>query len=389
MGLHEEPFIKTEQQSQIYEKLDKLENTFKERGHKVDKEGSFPYENIQDLKKIGYPSLTVPKEYGGEDISLYDLVLFQEKLAQADGSTALGLGWSLGVMMDLNERRPWKEEVFAEVCRNVVRTGALLNRAATEPKTGSPTRGGKPETTAVKKGNSWLISGRKTFTTMSPVLDYFLVAATIDETDEVGEFLIPKETAGVSINETWDSVAMRGSGSHDLILKNAAVPEEYLVEENRNKRKAKASGWLLHIPACYLGIAMAARNEALRFATSYSPNSITGTISEIPNVKRQIGEIELKLSQARQLLYAAAQKWDEEPKERDRMAPQLQVAKYIATNSAIDIVDQAMRIVGARSLSQSSPMQRYYRDVRAGLHNPPMDDMVITSLADAAIQSFK
>ncbi|PWA10682.1 acyl-CoA dehydrogenase [Pueribacillus theae] len=389
MPVLEEIFIKTEKQKQIYEKLDQLENTFKERGAEVDKEGSFPFENINDLKKIGYPGLTVPKEYGGGDISLYDLVLFQEKLAQADGSTALGLGWSLGVMMDLNERRPWKEEVFAEVCRNVVKTGALLNRAATEPKTGSPTRGGKPETTAVKKDGAWLITGRKTFTTMSPVLNYFLVAATVDGSDEVGEFLIPRDTDGVMIVETWDSVAMRGSGSHDLILNDAAVPEDYLVEENRNKRKVKASGWLLHIPACYLGIALAARNEALRFATSYSPNSITGTISEIPNVKRQIGEIELKLSQARQLLYAAAQKWDEDPEKRDRMAPQLQVAKYIATNSAVDIVDQAMRIVGARSLSQSSPMQRYYRDVRAGLHNPPMDDMVIASLADAAIQSFK
>lgn len=381
---------KTERQKDIYKQLDEREEAFKQCGAKADIEGSFPFDNIAELRKIGFTSLTVPKEYGGEDISLSEMVLYLEKLAQADGSTALGLGWHLGIMKDLAERRPWKEELYAEICEDAVKEGALINRAATEPKTGSPTRGGKPETTAVKQSDgSWKITGRKTFTTMSPVLDYFLVAATDDETDDVNEYLIPRKTEGVSIEETWDSVAMQGTGSHDLIMQDVEIPSKYLVESKRNERKARPSGWLLHIPAVYSGIALAARNEALKFATTYSPNSIVGTISEIPNVRRLIGEIEMKLHQSRQILYTAAKAWDEEPENRDQMTAQLQVAKYTITNNAIEVVDQAMRIVGARSLSAKNPLQRYYRDVRAGLHNPPMDDAVISMLAEQAIQSLK
>lgn len=381
---------KTERQKKIYQQLDEREEAFKQCGAKADRESSFPFDNIAELRKIGFTSLTVPKEFGGEDIPLAEMVLYLEKLAQADGSTALGLGWHLGIMKDLAERRPWKEELYAEICEHAVKEGVLLNRAATEPKTGSPTRGGKPETTAVKQSDgSWKITGRKTFTTMSPVLDYFLVAATDDETDDVNEYLIPRNTEGVSIEETWDSVAMQGTGSHDLVLQDVVIPAKYLVEAKRNERKAGPSGWLLHIPAVYSGIALAARREALTFATTYSPNSIVGTISEIPNVRRLIGDIELKIHQARQILYTTAKAWDEDPDQRNHMAAQLQVAKYTVTNTAIGVVDLAMRIVGARSLSAKSPLQRYYRDVRAGLHNPPMDDAVIAMLAEQAIQSLK
>lgn len=380
--------LKTERQKQIYEQLNKREEAFKQCGAKADREGSFPFENIEELKKIGFTSLTVPKEFGGEEIPLYDMLLYLEKLGQADGSTALGLGWHLGIMMDLAERRPWDPDVYKQVCEHAVQEGALLNRAATEPKTGSPTRGGKPETTAVKQADgSWKITGRKTFTTMSPVLDYFLVAATDDATGDVNEYLIPRQADGVKIEETWDSIAMHGTASHDLVINDVIIPAKYLVEAKRNERKARPSGWLLHIPAVYSGIALAARQEALKFATTYAPNSIVGTISELPNVRRLIGEIEMKLYQARQILFTTAQKWDNEPESRDQMTAQLQVAKYTVTNTAIEIVDLAMRIVGARSLSAKNPLQRYYRDVRAGLHNPPMDDVVLALLAEQAIQS--
>ena len=63
------------------------------------------------------------------------------------------------------------------------------------------------------------------------------------------------------------------------------------------------------------------------------------------------------------------------------MGSELAAVKHIATNSANKIVDLAMRIVGARSLSAKNPLQRYFRDVRAGLHNPPSDDMILYNLA--------
>jgi alkylation response protein AidB-like acyl-CoA dehydrogenase len=366
--------------------MNKLSKQFFLRAHRVDIEGSFPFENIQDLKNTGYTSLTVPKKYGGQGISLYHLLRFQEKIAEGDGATALSIGWHMGIIKNLAEKETWKESIFSKLCEDVL-NGSLINSAATEPKTGSPTRGGKPDTNAVKNSEGWIINGRKTFTTMSPVLDYFIVSATINENNQVGNFLIPKSSQGVLIEETWDSIALRGTGSHDLLLRDVVVPDEYLVEQLGNEGK-KPNGWLLHIPACYLGIAKAAKRQAIEFALEYSPNSIEGSIINLPNIKQKIGEIELKLLQSSTLLYSVAKQWDfSDENGRGEMGPILGAAKLTVTNAAIEIVDLAMRIVGARSLSLKSPLQRYYRDVRAGLHNPPMDDMTINALANKAIES--
>lgn len=369
------------------ELLSKTIATFGTRAKKHDADVSFPFENFADLQSIGYPSLTIPKKYGGGGISLDELLVYQEIIGEADGSTALSIGWHMGLMKHLGENEIWKEEIYAAVAKDTIENGALINNAATEPATGSPTRGGRPETTAKQTENGWVINGRKTFTTMAPILGYFAVSASIESTEDVGSFLIKRDRPGVKVEETWDSIAMRGSGSHDLVLENVGVGKADLVEIISGKKRNPA-GWLLHIPACYLGIARAAQKEAVAFAASYSPNSITGTISELPNVKQKMGEIELLLMESAHFLHSIAKKWDESSGDiRKTMGPELGAVKLSVTNKAVEAVDLAMRIVGARSLSQSNHLQRYYRDVRAGLHNPPMDDMTILQLADQSMKN--
>ncbi|OCA90619.1 acyl-CoA dehydrogenase [Bacillus sp. FJAT-27225] len=378
-------FRKTNTPEERLELAGELARFFNERADGIDRNGEFPYENFTLLKKSGYTALTVPTEYGGMGISLFELLQLQEKLAEGDGSTALAAGWHMGIIKNLDEKRPWKEEVFRKLCEDTVNKGALLNSAASEKATGSPTRGGKPQTIAVKVGEGWRLSGRKIFTTLSPVLDYVLVSASLNGRDNIGTFLIKMDTPGVSIEETWNSISMRGTGSHDLILTDCMVSDEHLVETSSGKKGA--NGWLLHIPACYLGIAAAARNYAISFSKTYSPNSIEGTISELPAVRHRIGEMELLLLQSRHFLYSVARKWDTSNAEtRDNMVPELNAAKTAVVNDAQKIVDLAMRIVGAGSLSRTNPMQRYYRDVRAGIHNPPMDDMTIQILAASALE---
>src|SRR4051794_3338626 len=163
-----------------FELMNELSQRFLSRAHEVDIEGSFPYENIQDLKDTGYTSLTVPKRFCGREISLYDMLRFQEKIAEGDGATALSIGWHMGIIKNLSEKNSWNENIFNKICEDV-KNGSLINSAASEAGTGSPTRGGRPETTAKKDGNHWIINGRKTFTTMAPVLDYFIVSASITE----------------------------------------------------------------------------------------------------------------------------------------------------------------------------------------------------------------
>ncbi|MBY6036574.1 acyl-CoA/acyl-ACP dehydrogenase [Fictibacillus nanhaiensis] len=377
-------YIKNEEQQEWFTKIDTLAYQFAKRADKHDQESSFPFENIEELKQAGYLSLTIPKEFGGEGLSLYEFVLLQERIAEGDAATALCLGWHLGCFLELAEERSWNEAIFRSLCEKVVQQQALVNRAATEPATGSPTRGGMPQTRAVKENGNWVINGTKTFTSMAPALDYAIVSAQIGDTGKKGNYLIDMKQNGVSIEETWDMIAMRGTRSDDLIMKDVKVSENALVEEERGSRDVPKA-WLLHIPACYLGVALAARNEAVNFAKTYKPNSLPGPIGEVPEVQRKIGEMELELFKARELLYGAAAKWVNEPQSRMEMGPSLLAVKHVATNSAAKVVDLAMRIVGARSLAMSSPLQRYYRDVRAGLHNPPMDDMVISMLAKRAL----
>lgn len=128
-----------------------------------------------------------------------------------------------------------------------VSKGALINTAASEAGTGSPTRGGRPETIAIKKGNQWNLNGRKTFTTLSPVLDIFLVTAWVPEDERLGTFLVHRDVKGVSIEETWDMISMQGTGSHDLVLNDVSLPEKYYVmKSNPDEKENLKRGYYIY-----------------------------------------------------------------------------------------------------------------------------------------------
>lgn len=377
-------FIRTDKQKEWLEKLCCQGEGIRKAAAKTDELAVFPVNQIQKLVEIGYSRLTLPENYGGEGLGVYEMVLLQETLASFDGSTALSIGWNLGVIGDLYEQKLWEEEALSAFAEEVV-SGALVNRSVSEAITGSPARGGRPGTNAVRKNGNWIINGRKSFTTASPVLTHFLTSAWIEEKERIGFFLLHKDLPGLSIDETWDVMSMRGTGSHDIVLDHIVVDNSKLVELP-SKPTGHYNGWMLHIPATYLGIAQAARDYAVHFASQHKPNSITGPISDLPNVQQHIGKMDLKLIQARHLIYSVAEAYDDETR-RAGLTNEVEVAKYTVTNTAIEVVDLAMRIVGAKSLRRDNPLQRYYRDVRAGLHNPPMDDMTIQRLAKTAIEN--
>jgi len=380
--------IRNEREAGIALLADQLAIKFAERASKHDRDGSFPFDNFADLRDSGYLKLTVAKKYGGEELSLYEMLLAQERIARGDGSTALSVGWHMALILSLRYTNRWSEDLFSRFSAEVVNDGAIINHFASELATGSPTRGGKPQTTAVKVEGGWSISGRKTYSTLSPIVEHFTISAGIEGNDEVGEFFVRKGP-GFSLVETWDTLGMRATGSHDVILDNVFVPDEEVISlsglEKQRQVTDDGSGSLMHIPACYIGIAYAARSFAVEFAKNYQPNSLPGPIADLPRIQQQIGEMEADLITARTLLYSVADRWDRDPAGRVALKPDLGLAKYIATNHALRIVDKAMRIVGATSLSRNLPLERMYRDVRAGLHNPPMDDVVLQNLAKRAI----
>lgn len=379
------PFVQNKRQQQLIEKAGRIATTFKDQANRSDQIADFSEENVQKLKDENYFSLTLPKQYGGEELSLYEFLLLQERLAMGDGAASLSVGWHLGVLMELRDESLLDRPIYKQLAQEVQDSQALVNRAASEPATGSPTRGGIPETEARRQGEQFIITGRKTFTTLASVLDYAIVNAYMPEEEEIGWFFIPLDHKGVSVEKTWDTLGMRGTGSHDLILNEVRIPHNYFVERKDEQPKGP-KGWLLHIPACYSGIALAAAQDAIDFAKNFQPNSLDTPISEVEHIQQKIGDMELKLMQSRHFMYSVARQWDEDPESRDSLGSSLGAVKTTVTNAANDIVDKAMRIAGGRGLSKSYPFEKYYRDVRAGLHNPPMDDAVISMLAKEGLK---
>ena len=387
-------FAKTPEQERRLAEIGKLADAFPSGAHEADRTNGFSFDHIEALRGIGYPAYTVPQEYGGLGISLPEMLLYQERLAMGDPAIALGMGWHVSTMADLSARRPWEERKFERLCRAVADSGALVNKAATEAATGSPTRGGKPETTARRiSDGKYVLNGRKTFTTLAPVLDYVIVTTTLQPDDAYAEFLIRMDAPGVSIDPTWRMAGMRGTASHDLVLENVVATEEELVVKRESAARknvpvsfSSANPYLLHVPACYLGIALAARKEAMKFAAAYQPNSLDRPILYVPHVGQKLAQIDLELSAARHYLYGIAARWEDEPERREQLAAELGPVKVKVLQAALTAVDLAMRIVGAHGLAESHPLQRLYRDVRFGLSNPPMEDMVLLQMAQQAVR---
>lgn len=378
-------FIQTDEQRQWLKKLETIANSVKQHAQQIDEESVFPFENFQKLREIGYTKITLPKKYGGDGFTVYDAILLHETLSSYCGSTGLAASWTVQNVGELFENRYWDSEKLDWFGEQIAK-GATVNRAVSEFAMGSPVRGGRPATSAKREGDTYILNGRKNYTSGAPDLDYFLVSAWIEEDDHLGFFLVPKTAEGVSVDNTWDVASMRGTGSDDLVLDNVRVELSNLVEIPSYSTGFKLNGWLLLIPATYLGIAQAARDYAIDFANSHSPNSIQGTIAQLPNVQTLIGEMDLALTKARFTIYGVAQLYND-PTKKSAIINEVNIAKHVVTNTAIEVVDKAMRLVGAKSLQRSNPLQRYYRDVRAGLHNPPMDDITIKRLAETAIEN--
>ncbi len=376
--------------AEILRIADELAVKFAERAAQHDAEGTFPYENYQDIRESGYPLLPVPERYGGWGGRLLDAVMAQERLGRGDGSTALAVAMhiqTIGMAVDKGE---WDESILAEVCQHIRERGALLNSCATEPELGSPSRGGRPKTSASPHPEGWIINGRKTFASMSPVLDYFVVPAALEGQDSVGRFLIPRGK-GIEIAETWDSLGMRSTGSHDLIIKEVFVPHRLLVgitsAQPSDPHKAAFNPWFtLCLCGVYLGIAAAAHQVALQYAQDRVPTALGKPIAALESIQRRIGENEYDLQAARAILYNAAAAWDDHPETRDTIGPTLIVSKVFCMNAAVRVVDGAMRVAGGASMTHELPLERYYRDVRAGLYHPPSDESALPLLGRLALR---
>lgn len=402
-------YPRTERQSRFLTIAQELAPRFTERADEHDRQGSFPHENFADIRAAGLPALVIPEVYGGWGANLLETIQTLEALAIGDGSTALSLTMHMQTLGEVAETGVWPMALFAEVCRAAVERGALINSIATEPELGSPSRGGKPKTTATpvdadgtllspldpdQRPAAWLLNGRKTFGSMSPTLDYMLIPALLqDGSDEVARFLV-EPGPGLEILETWDALGMRSTGSHDIILRNFHVADSRIIARggtdkaaSKTTQGAKTNAWfMLGVSAVYVGVAAAALVCAAHYARERTPTALGKPIAELESIQRRLGQAQFLIHQARTHLYTSAEQWDRYPDCRVQLSPNVIAAKMLATNAAIEAVDHCLRAVGGASLQKSLPLERYYRDVRGGLSHPMNDDQALVLLGQLAIR---
>jgi alkylation response protein AidB-like acyl-CoA dehydrogenase len=376
-----------------------LAGRFAARADANDRAGRFPIENYRELHESGFLRLIVPPEYGGEGADLYETVLFQERLAQGDGATAMAANMTMHLIGRLHERCTWPGPVFAAVCRDVVSSGALINAAASEPELGSPSRGGMPATTATPTTGGYLINGHKQFVSMAPALRYFVTSVALPPGPDApqgatGNAIVRADAQGLRLEDTWgDALALRSSGSYDVLYQNVFVPDEWLIERQPAGQAPPPAppfgmAWFaLTMAAVYLGIGQAASDAICRYAQQRVPSALGKPIATLPAIQRRVGEAQAGLIAARGVLHQTARDWVARPERRAGMAPQIALAKYLCTNAAVSATDQALRVAGGFGLTRQLPLERFYRDVRAGLTHPPQDDAALEMIGRAALDA--
>lgn len=356
---------------------------FATRVEEADKEAKLPAADVQALKDSGYLTMSVPNEYGGMGLSLRECVEAQLELAQGSTSSAMVAGMQIHMFGNVSENRPWPEATFERLCRAAV-AGGVFNTAASEPTLGSPSRGGAFESYAVQQSDgSWVVNGHKTWTTGGKHLTHIVLRLMIG--DEAGVLYVHGDDQGVEWVETWgDGLSLRASDSHDLYLKDVVVPDDHILERGKRDDKTPNAWFPMVMGAVYLGTAIAARDAVIRFGLERIPTALGKPITTLPKIQRQIGEIDVALMAARALMLDVASQWTGDERSKG-LFPLIAAAKHMATETANMVTDKALQIAGGTSLTRDLPLERFFRDTRAGLMQPPSGDTALEIIGRGAI----
>jgi alkylation response protein AidB-like acyl-CoA dehydrogenase len=355
-----------------------------------DRTGAFPHENFQLLHHHGLIGLVAARELAGHPLTLPEAREVVAAVARGEPSTALVLIMTYLFVFQAARNPNWPAELRRHVLEDIGLNGALANALRVEPELGTPIRGGLPETTARRVPGGWRISGRKLYSTGIPALKWLGVwGRTDDATPLIGTFLVPASAEGVRIEETWDQVGMRATGSHDAILENVFIPAEYAVDIRTPKgweaeRPAELLAWMsVLIGTLYDSVARNARDWLVRFANERTPSNLGAPLATLPRFQETIGEIEALLFTNKALL-------DRSSKGDPATVPPLEsnFVKHLVTNNAIKAAEKAVSLTGNPALSRHNPLERHYRDTLFGRVHSPQDDTILTAAGKAALASF-
>ena len=369
-----------------------LADDFATRAAQHDEEGSFPYENYRRLKETGYTILTVPEELGGMGASLLERVKTQERLAQGCGPTALAINMHfnvMGLLINLWHKR--KTPIVESMLRKIVQDRLIVGGSGSEPDNAISVL--RPKTQAVRIDGGWRVSGRKIFSTQSIALDRYFAEATWKEGEHQGKqpgtvisFMIPRDTPGFIIKDDWNTMGMRSTESRSTELQDAFIPESNVFLERPVFTRGGVTDLFPRAPftigSVYIGIAIAARDFVVEFMRDRSRFPLKKPMSHLPSVYNKVGEMDALIETARAVMWKAAAEADQEAPRR--WIRKSVAARMVAMENSVRVVDLAMRTVGGIAYFKRLPLERYYRDVRAGLFHPFDADETLELLGKTA-----
>jgi alkylation response protein AidB-like acyl-CoA dehydrogenase len=352
------------------------------RAARHDREGSYPFASVEALTATGYLTAPIPEDLGGLGVDcVHDVIVAASRLARGDASVAIGANMHLAGVLVLVRR--WQMAVaggnakraaaFAATLERIARDGVVIAQAISE-------RGQdltRPSTRATRTETGWRIDGHKFFCTMAPAATVLSTAVSYTDADGVERYAyaaIPTDAPGVKVNDDWDALGMRASGSHSIDFEGVELPVSALrggfpTGDTVSYMQRNLPAGLLHAAAS-LGIAEAAHGSVVSALAGRNGARDDG------RTKMLAAENAIDLSAGRAMLgrggalidaHSAAHPTDEGPDDvLVELFTETQLAKTFVNEAAVRVVDRALALSGGAGYLNGSPLARAYRDVRAG-----------------------
>jgi alkylation response protein AidB-like acyl-CoA dehydrogenase len=336
---------------------------FAERASICDASDAFVANNFAELKERGVLAAGVPRKLGGGGASYAELCGMLRTLARYCGSTALVLSMHTHVVATMVWR--WHhtpEPLNGLLCRIVSQKFHLATSGASDWLT--------PSGMAKRVEGGWRITGRKIFASGIPVADLFLTQAIYDDPKDgpvVLVFIVPAKQQGVAPQDNWRALGMRGTGSHDVAIERAFVPDSAIL------LRRPAGKWsppfhlnpgMVPLPlvyAVYLGLAEIARDTALVVARKRLHD---------PGLAYLVGEMENNLALAR-VVHRDMVQAVETGVPGMEITNRIWIGRTLVGRAAISVVEKAMEVAGGSSFFRTSGIERLFRDVQgARFHRP-------------------
>jgi alkylation response protein AidB-like acyl-CoA dehydrogenase len=356
------PFVLTEEQEQLRHEIREFA-TREIAPHLAhwDEAGEFPLETVKKLGAMGLLGVIFPPHYGGAGLGYLDYILAIEELSAVDGSIGLTVAAhnSLGtnhIFLAGNEAQ--KEKYLPRLAQGEW----LAAWALTEPGSGSDASGAR--TTAVKKGDRYVLNGVKNFITNGHYADVLVVIAVTDKsrgTHGLSAFIVEKGTKGFRPGKKENKLGLRASDTSELIFEDCEIPRENLLGvegEGFIDAMRVLDGGRISIAGLSLGIARGALDAALKYVKER--RQFGKAIAEFQGIQWKLADMSTELDAARLLAQRAAALKDAGRKVTRESA----MAKLFSSEVAVRICDQAVQLFGGYGFIKDYPVEKFYRDVK-------------------------